>query len=254
VKKVALGWAKDQARTLQKFRIAAVSEETEAAKAVEDEEEAEAEAEAPEAESPAPAQKSRVTELLRIYRDALDKDNVEEAEAVEAELQALEAGSSGSQVEELSKEIDSLKDRYLRLNADFDNFRKRSDREKASLASSVRGDVIEELLPMIDNFERARDAVKATTEGEQKIDASYQSIYRQFVDVLKKLGIVPVPGAGSAFDPAVHEAIMQEESTEYAEGIVVQEFRKGFKIGDSLLRPAMVKVSSGPGPASKKSG
>ncbi|GAQ77970.1 heat shock protein GrpE [Klebsormidium nitens] len=249
--KVAFGWGKGQAKAPRELKVLAVSEETEEAKAVE----AEEEAEAPEEETAeVQDEPGKMTQLLRAYRDAVVADDEDVAEALEEQLRALEGSSSSSRAEELTKEMEVLKDRYLRLNADFDNFRKRSDREKASLASSVRGDVIEELLPMIDNFERARDAVKASTEGEQKIDASYQGIYKQFVDILKKLGIVPVPGAGTPFDPAVHEAIMQEESNEYAEGIVTQEFRKGFQIGEKLLRPAMVKVSSGPGPASKKNG
>eukprot|EP00245_Coleochaete_scutata_P006176 TRINITY_DN20384_c0_g1_i1.p1 TRINITY_DN20384_c0_g1~~TRINITY_DN20384_c0_g1_i1.p1 ORF type:complete len:328 (+),score=92.94 TRINITY_DN20384_c0_g1_i1:132-1115(+) len=152
------------------------------------------------------------------------------------------------EVQVLAEEVSITKDRFLRLNADFDNFRKRSEREKAAIATTVRGEVVEELLPMVDNFERAKDQLKIETEGEQKIDSSYQGIYKQFVELMKGLGVRPVDTVGKPFDFNLHEAIMREESSEYPEGIVIQEFRRGFTIGDKLLRPAMVKVSQGPGP------
>lgn len=103
----------------------------------------------------------------------------------------------------LSEEISLGKERLLRLNADFDNFRKRSDREKSQLANSVRGDVVELLLPMIDNFERAKTSIKTETEAEKKIENSYQSIYKQFVEALKALGVGAVETVGKSFDPSV---------------------------------------------------
>ncbi|CAK9254538.1 unnamed protein product [Sphagnum jensenii] len=102
---------------------------------------------------------------------------------------------------------------------------------------------------MVDNFERAKTSIKTETEGEN-IHNSYQGIYKQFVEIMKALGVVAVDTVGKEFDPKVHEAIMQEESTVYPEGIVIEEFQRGFKIGDKLLRPALVKVSAGPGPVS----
>ncbi|CAM6094875.1 unnamed protein product [Calypogeia fissa] len=163
---------------------------------------------------------------------------------VEVERDAL-----AKQVATLVDEANTAKERLLRLNADFDNFRKRTLTEKANLTTSVRSDVIETLLPMVDNFERAKASIKVETEGEEKIDKSYQSIYKQFVEIMKGLGVVAVETVGKPFDPNLHEAIMRDESSEYPEDIVVQEFRRGFCIGDKLLRPAMVKVSAGPGPA-----
>eukprot|EP00271_Cylindrocystis_brebissonii_P010404 TRINITY_DN26586_c0_g1_i1.p1 TRINITY_DN26586_c0_g1~~TRINITY_DN26586_c0_g1_i1.p1 ORF type:complete len:353 (+),score=86.06 TRINITY_DN26586_c0_g1_i1:134-1192(+) len=153
------------------------------------------------------------------------------------------------QVTSMTEEVALSKDRFLRLNADFDNFRKRAEREKQNMGQTATADVIEKLLPMVDNFERAKGAIKIETEGEQKIDVSYQGIYKQFVEVMKALGVSAVETVGKEFDPNVHEAIMREDSDLYHEGVVMLEFRKGFTIGEKLLRPAMVKVSSGPGPA-----
>lgn len=85
--------------------------------------------------------------------------------------------------------------------------------------------------------------VKIETEGEQRVSNNYQGLYKQMVEIMKSLGVEAVPTTGMSFDPAIHEAIMQEESTEVADGTVLMEFRKGFKLGDKLLRPAMVKVA-----------
>ncbi|KVH99443.1 GrpE nucleotide exchange factor [Cynara cardunculus var. scolymus] len=102
---------------------------------------------------------------------------------------------------------------------------------------------------MVDNFERAKQQLKLETEQEKKIDASYQGIYKQFVEIMRSLHVAAVPTVGKAFDPSVHEAIAREESKEFNEGTVIEEFRRGFVLGERLLRPAMVKVSAGPGPA-----
>lgn len=157
--------------------------------------------------------------------------------------------SVDSEVRTLSSEasLATLKDQYLRLNADFDNFRRRTKDEKEVLKDNIRGDIVTSLLPVVDNFELARTQVKAETEGEQKINNSYQSLYKQFVDFLRSLGVEAVPTVGQPFDPNFHEAIMKEASNEVPDNTVLMEFRKGFKIGNSLLRPAMVKVSENNG-------
>ncbi|MBA0803469.1 hypothetical protein Gohar_013678 [Gossypium harknessii] len=154
----------------------------------------------------------------------------------------------------LSEELSTEKDRVLRIGADFDNFRKRTERERLSLVANAQGEVLENLLPVLDNFERTKAQIKVKTEGEEKINNSYQSIYKQFMDILGSLGVEPVDTVRNPFDPMLHEAIMQEDSTEFEEGIILQEFQKGFKLGDRLLRPAMVKVSAGPGPSKTEQG
>ncbi|EFN54265.1 hypothetical protein CHLNCDRAFT_36141 [Chlorella variabilis] len=141
------------------------------------------------------------------------------------------------------------RDKFLRLQADFDNFRKRTAGEKDALRVSVRGDTVAELLPLVDNFELAKAQLKLETEGEKRVDAAYQGLYKQMVELFRGLGLEAVPGVGSPFDPNLHDAIMREASEDVPDGTVLEEFRKGFVIGDKLLRPAMVKVSYSDAPA-----
>lgn len=192
-----------------------------------------------------------LTVLLQSYKEALaNNDEVKIAEletsfkSIDDEIVALE-----EKVDSLSEELSIEKDRKLRIGADFDNYRKRNERDRLSLVTNAQGEVVETLLPVLDNFERAKAQIKVETEGEEKVNNSYQSIYKQFIEILNSLGVEPVETVGNPFDPMLHEAIMREDSDEFEDGIIIQEFRKGFKLGDRLLRPSMVKVSAGPGPA-----
>lgn len=191
-----------------------------------------------------------LTALLQFYKEALannDEAKIAELEtsfkSIDDEIVALEA-----KVDSLSEELSIEKDRKLRIGADFDNYRKRTERDRLSLVTNAQGEVVETLLPVLDNFERAKAQIKVETEGEEKVNNSYQSIYKQFIEILNSLGVEPVETVGSPFDPMLHEAIMREDSDEFEDGVIIQEFRKGFKLGDRLLRPSMVKVSAGPGP------
>ncbi|CAA6669189.1 unnamed protein product [Spirodela intermedia] len=183
------------------------------------------------------AQSSAVLASLQSYREALANDDQSTISEIEAFLQSVEdeKNALASKVAALSEELSVEKDRVLRISADFENFRKRTERERLSLMTNAQG--------------KAKAQIKVENEGEEKINNSYQSIYKQFAEVLNSLGVEAVETVGISFDPMLHEAIMREDSTEFEEGIVLQEFRKGFKIGDRLLRPSMVKVSAGPGPA-----
>ncbi|XP_020212537.1 uncharacterized protein LOC109797050 [Cajanus cajan] len=139
------------------------------------------------------------------------------------------------------------KERYLRLQADFDNFRKRTDKERLNIQSEAQQKVVEKLLLMVDSFERTKQQTKAATEKEKKIDVSYQGIYKQFVEVLRSHHVSVVATVGKPFNPLQHEAIAREESTEFKKGIIIKESRRGFMLRDKVLRPALVKVSLGPG-------
>ncbi|KHN42170.1 Protein grpE [Glycine soja] len=189
--------------------------------------------------------------LLQSYKEALaNNDEVKIAE-LESSLKSVEDEKIELEVKiaSLSEELSVEKDRILRISADFDNFRKRTERDRLSLVTNAQGEVVESLLPVLDNFDRAKTQIKVETEGEEKINNSYQSIYKQFIEILNSLGVEPVETVGTPFDPLLHEAIMREDSDEFEDGIIIQEFRKGFKLGERLLRPSMVKVSAGPGPA-----
>ena len=143
----------------------------------------------------------------------------------------------------------NAKDQFVRMSADFDNFRKRSASEKSALAASVKGDTVMTLVPLVDNFELAKASIKVESEGEARIDTAYQGLYKQMVELFRGLGLEAVPGVGAPFDPELHEAIMREPSDDVPDGTVLEEFRKGFSLGGKLLRPAMVKVSFSEAPA-----
>lgn len=166
-------------------------------------------------------------------------------EELKNELESLQQKAASAEKSAIAFEdtLKSTKDQFVRLTADFENFRKRTQTEQETLKNSVKGNTLVELLPLIDNFELAKQQLKIETEGEQKIDNAYQGLYKQMVELFRGLGLEAVPGVGSPFDPEVHEAIMREHSDEFEEGTVMEEFRKGFQLGDRLLRPAMVKVA-----------
>ncbi|XP_058087731.1 uncharacterized protein LOC131234791 isoform X2 [Magnolia sinica] len=188
--------------------------------------------------------------LIQVYKEAFldgDEKTVSDIEAIIGVVEN-EKNDLAQKVSELLADIASGKDKFLRLKADFDNFRKRFERDRFTLTSDVQGEVIESLLPLVDNFERAKQQIKTETEKEKKIDTSYQGIYKQFVEIMRSLRVAVIGTVGKPFDPSLHEAIARDESQEYKEGIIIQEFRRGFVLGDRLLRPATVKVSAGPGP------
>ncbi|KAJ0231503.1 GrpE protein [Hirschfeldia incana] len=188
--------------------------------------------------------------LLSSYKEALAGNNEEKIAEIEASLKSIEDEKFQleDKVSSLTNELTVERDRLIRISADFDNFRKRTERERLNLVSNAQGEVVENLLAVLDNFERAKSQIKVETEGEEKVTNSYQSIYKQFVEILGSLGVVTVETVGKQFDPMLHEAIMREDSAEYDEGIILEEYRKGFLLGERLLRPSMVKVSAGPGP------
>ena len=173
-----------------------------------------------------------------------------EVEAAEAAAQAkakddratLEAEQAARA--KIEAEKDEIKSQYARLAADFDNYRKRTQKEKEELKEQAQCSAIEELLPVVDNFERARSQIKPQNDGEMAIHKSYQGVYKQMVDCLKKLGVAPMRPEGEPFDPNFHEAVMREETDEYEEGTVIEELMRGYVMGERVLRHAMVKVST----------
>jgi molecular chaperone GrpE len=133
--------------------------------------------------------------------------------------------------------------KYLRAQADFDNFRRRTQKEKENQANYASLSVIEQLLPALDNFERALTASKGTQDAES-LSKGVEMVFRQMEQVLSSEGLEVIPTVGEAFDPTVHQAVMQEESDEFESGTVIAELQKGYKLKDKVVRPAMVKVSS----------
>ena len=140
------------------------------------------------------------------------------------------------------EKIEELEDRVKRQMAEFENFRKRTDKEKSQMYDMGAKTVIEKILPVIDNFERGLENVP---EGcNEAFVSGMQMIYKQMTDELDKIGVKPIEAVGQPFDPNIHNAVMQTESEEYESGTVAQELQKGYMYHDTLVRPSMVSVVS----------
>ena len=153
---------------------------------------------------------------------------------------AVEAEAELSPAE---RERDEFKDLLLRKTAEFENFRRRTDRERATRAEAAAAGILQELLPLVDDLERALSA-ESGTEGADAYRKGVELIHRQLVEILRKRGVTPIEAHGATFDPHYHQAVAYEPS-DRPEGEIIEEFRRGYMLGDRLLRPSMVKVAKG---------
>jgi molecular chaperone GrpE len=142
-------------------------------------------------------------------------------------------------LDEKNRLLDEMTDRYKRLQADFDNFRRRTRQEKEDLSAVVAERIVCELLPVVDNFERAT-ASQAT--DVETLATGVQMIFKQLHNALTQLGVEPVNAVGAIFDPNQHEAVMRVEDATQPDGMVVEELQKGYKVNGRVVRPSMVKV------------
>lgn len=149
----------------------------------------------------------------------------------------------------LREQFDNLNGQYMRLAADFDNYRKRQSRDLEDQRVQIACTTLSEILPVVDNFDRARQQLNPQHEEAQTLHRSYQGLYKQLVDVFKQLGVSPMRVEGEPFDPTLHEAVMREPSDEHPEDVVIEELQRGYQLNGRVLRHALVKVSMGPGPA-----
>jgi molecular chaperone GrpE len=155
---------------------------------------------------------------------------------------------------QLKAQYDNLNGQYMRLAADFDNFRKRQARDTDDLRVQIACNTLSEILPVVDNFDRARQQLNPQHEEAQNLHRSYQGLYKQLVDVFKQLGVSPMRVEGEPFDPTLHEAVLREPSEEHPEDVVIEELQRGYHLNGRVLRHALVKVSMGPGPGGGASG
>ncbi|MBP5971651.1 nucleotide exchange factor GrpE [Brasilonema sp. CT11] len=153
-------------------------------------------------------------------------------------------GALHQQIESLKAQLEERTTQYMRIVADFENYRKRNQKEKEDLEQQIKRNTINELLPIVDNFERARAQIKPQNDGEMTIHKSYQGVYKLLVDSLKRLGVSPMRPETQPFDPNLHEAVLREPTDEYPEGTVLEELVRGYYLGDRVLRHAMVKVAA----------
>ncbi len=179
---------------------------------------------------------------------ALPETTVEDDTDYEAAFMNLRAtfAAKERELETLKAQVEDRSNQYMRIAADFENFRRRTQKEKEDLEQQIKCSTINELLPVVDNFERARSHIKPQTDGEMNIHKSYQSVYKQLVDCLKRVGVAPMRSEGKEFDPNLHEAVMREATSEHPEGTVIEELVRGYMLGDRVLRHAMVKVAAPP--------
>lgn len=166
----------------------------------------------------------------------IKEPNSEETKDVPKEEQSKEK----TEEEKLNEQLKESQDKYLRLMAEYDNFRKRSAKERLEITASATGNIIGEILPVFDNFERALE----TETTDESYKAGVEMIFNQFKEMLKKLNVEIIDPTGQTFDPNIANAVNQIEDPELGENVVAQTFQKGYKIGDKVIRYAMVVVAN----------
>ena len=175
-------------------------------------------------------------------RENMNPEIMPEAVDAETATKAATTETAATPPAETAESVRAeLMDRILRLQADFDNYRRRTLQEQSELSAFVTQNLIKELLPIIDNFERALSS--RPTDDPSGFGAGVEMIFRQLYGVLEKQGITTVDAVGSLFDPNRHEAILKDTESDQPEGTVVAELQKGYAVGGKVIRPALVKVA-----------
>lgn len=177
-------------------------------------------------------------------------DDITEEQIQETPEQASENTSDeevsvqdNKEFDKLKEDFDKLNNQYLRLAADFDNYRKRQEQEREALLKYGAENALKKLVEVLDNFERGEKALESV-EDCQKVKDSFNLVHKQTADILAKLGLEEIKAEGEEFDPNYHEAVMQTPSSEHPENTVITVMQKGYKMGDKVLRPALVNVAS----------
>lgn len=192
--------------------------------------------------TPPPGDENDDTYTIEDTGGSVEEIEREMREAAQEAVEEPAAGTAGDASDDvLRTEHQALKDRYVRTLADFDNLRKRTDREKADFFRYAVANVMKDLLPVLDNFDRALDHAE---EGDE-FHKGVLLIYKQLFDVLRKHGLNPIDTPGVAFDPNIHEAVIREETDAVPSHTVVEILQRGYFLHDRLLRPALVKVAVG---------
>lgn len=150
---------------------------------------------------------------------------------------------STNENEELQKKYDELNNQYIRLAADFDNYRKRQAQERESLLKYGAENTLKKIIEVLDNFDRGAKA-NETIEDCEKVKESFNLVHKQLLDVLAKAGLETIEAEGKEFDPNFHEAVMQTPTSDYPEHTIIAELQKGYKLEDRVLRPSLVNVAT----------
>lgn len=181
-----------------------------------------------------------------------NENNDEQPETREAEEEEMAVERLGSEIEALQNELEQLRkdaeesrDHYLRVLADFDNFRKRQREEVARRICIAREEILLKLLPIIENFQRALESAEAQHSYESLVEGVSLTL-RQMLDLLEKEGVQPIEAVGQQFNPELHEAVTRTETDEYPEGTILEEYERGYIIDGKVLRPSRVRVAVRP--------
>ena len=176
-----------------------------------------------------------------IVKDETATESQEKETPVEEDSKVEETQSEENK--KLQEAYDKLNQQYIRLAADFDNYRKRQEQERGSLVKYGTENALKKMLEVLDNFERGQKALEGVEDSE-KIKECFQLVHKQVWDTLSKLGLEEIKAVGEEFDPNFHEAVMQTPTTEHPEHTVINELQKGYKVGDKILRPTLVNVAT----------
>lgn len=179
----------------------------------------------------------------KVFTELEQEEKAETAEACEKASEEVSEKETELQkaLDEMKKELDAAKEAHIRTLAEYDNFRKRTQKEKDAIFSGSKATILTELLPVIDNFDRAAMNTDADYESYKK---GVEMMFSGFMDTMKKLGVEPFGESGEQFDPNFHNAVMYVEDDSLEENVITDVFSKGYKLGDKVLRPAMVKVAN----------
>ncbi len=172
--------------------------------------------------------------------DTENKTTVPEVEAEAVEKKEKKKSKKDSEIEALKAELEAKSDLLARTAAEFDNFKKRTEREKSGVAEFAKAGIIKQLLPILDNIDRASAADKESADYIKGIEL----IVKQFEALAGNLNIEEVAAVGDSFDPNLHEAVMHIEDEAFGENVIADVLQKGYKLGDTVIRPAMVKVAN----------
>ncbi len=198
--------------------------------------------EAPNETSPPDEKELTSGEQLEVQTEDTQQEEALSAEEVSRLLTDL--AEAQEKAAKLTEEKRLLHEQLLRRQAEFENFRKRTERERSETVLRARADIINEMLPILDNFERALSSVNSPDDAVQEgILTGIRLIHRQFLDCLIGMGLNPIQAVGEPFDPHLHEAVTTEVTADQPENTILEELRRGYKLGDKLIRPSMVKVS-----------
>ena len=173
------------------------------------------------------------------------EENVEDtsAEQSETEEKTDVQEEQAEEVNPLQEKYDTLNNQYIRLAADFENFRKRNEQEREALLKYGAENTLKKMLEVLDNFERGLKAIE-TVDDCEKVKECYNLAYKNFTEVLTKAGLETIKAEGEAFDPNFHEAVMQTPTKDVPEHTIIAELQKGYKLGDKVLRPTLVNVAT----------